>query len=155
MYISLLNSGIRVGRSEASRHDHGSEAYRDRARAREHHHVSFCFAISQRARRHLRIVVFQRVAKCHWIGRASEKAGAPYREELDRRSLVSDLFDERSKLMMIAHYNFGIIFQYRCLPVRDRPASECYGRHGNSAQVIKDISDSSSFSVPGTLLLIN
>lgn len=32
--------GVRIGRSEASSYDHGSEAYRDRAGAREHHHVS-------------------------------------------------------------------------------------------------------------------
>lgn len=40
--ISLLVLvGVRVGRSEASCHGHGSEAYRDRAGAREHHYVSF------------------------------------------------------------------------------------------------------------------
>lgn len=40
MYLAFELVGVRVGRSEASSHDHGSEAYRDRAGAREHHYVS-------------------------------------------------------------------------------------------------------------------
>lgn len=47
MYLAFELVGVRVGRSEASGHGHGSEARRDRAGAREHHYVSFCLAISR------------------------------------------------------------------------------------------------------------
>lgn len=48
MYILLSNSlGIRVGRSEATRHGFGTEAYRDRAGARKHHHVSVCVLLQK------------------------------------------------------------------------------------------------------------
>lgn len=91
VHNSLTNSvGVRVGRSEAGRHGHGTQAHRDRVSAREYHRVSFYFALSRVNTEYTYSIVFQYAAKCHRLGRASEKAGAAHRKELDRRGLVSN-----------------------------------------------------------------